>query len=369
VRVVLAGGGTAGHVFPALALGRELADRGVDVEFIGTATGPEARIVPQAGFHFSKVDAIAVAGKRSLRTLALPWMLVRSIRSCVPLVESADVIVGMGGYVSVPAVTAGVRLRRPVVLHEQNSVPGLANRWLARPARTVALSFAETARSFPRRVRTVTTGNPVREEIAAVPEQRALLAKEAIRKLELDEGRATVLVFGGSQGARRINQAAAGATALLRNRGDLQLVIVAGPGNLDAVLRSVDRSGALHVRVFPFIDRMELAFAAADLVISRSGATTVAELTCCCLPAVLIPYPHHRDRQQELNARILQRAGAAEVLADEDLTPELFAGRVTDLLGDRDRLSAMAGRAGSLGRPDAATRLADAVEAAAGSDR
>jgi UDP-N-acetylglucosamine--N-acetylmuramyl-(pentapeptide) pyrophosphoryl-undecaprenol N-acetylglucosamine transferase len=369
VKAVLAGGGTAGHVFPALALGRELADRGVEVEFIGTATGPEARIVPEAGFRFSTVDAIPVAGTRSLRIVALPWRLLRSIRSCVPLVESADVVVGMGGYVSVPAVAAGVRLRRPVVLHEQNSVPGLANRWLARPARIVALSFAETARSFPRRVRTVTTGNPVREEIAVVPEQRTLLAKEALRELDLEEGRSTVLVFGGSQGARRINQAAAGATALLRNRGDLQLVIIAGPANLDAVEGTVDRSGALRVRVLPFVDRMEVAFAAADLVISRSGATTVAELTCCGLPSVLIPYPHHKDRQQELNARILQRAGAAEVLADEDLTPELFAGRVNDLLADRDRLSAMAGRATSLGRPDAAARLADAVEAAAGKDR
>ncbi len=365
MKAVVAGGGTAGHVFPALALGRELAGRGADVEFIGTATGPEARIVPEAGFRFSEVEAVAVAGKMSLRGVSLPWKLFRSITSCVSLVESADVVVGMGGYVSVPAVAAGVRLRRPVVLHEQNSVPGLANRWLARPARTVAVSFAETARSFPRRVRTVTTGNPVREEIATVPEQRSLLAKEALRELDLEEGRATVLVFGGSQGARHINQAAEGATRLLKDHGDLQLVIVAGPGNLDMVASSVERSGELRVRVFPFVDRMELAFAAADLVISRSGATTVAELTCCGLPAVLIPYPHHRDRQQELNARILQRAGAAEVLADEDLTPELLAGRIKDLLEDPNRLGAMARRAGSLGRPDAAARLADAVEAAA----
>jgi UDP-N-acetylglucosamine--N-acetylmuramyl-(pentapeptide) pyrophosphoryl-undecaprenol N-acetylglucosamine transferase len=365
VRVALAGGGTAGHVFPALALGRTLARRGESVEFLGTASGPEARIVPGAGFPFREVDAVPVAGKTSLRSVLLPWKLFRSIRACVPLVESADVVVGMGGYVSVPAVAAAVRLRRPVVLHEQNSVPGLANRWLARPAKAVAISFPDTARSFPKRVRTVVTGNPIREEIAAVPEQRSLLAKEALRELDLEEGRTTVLVFGGSQGARHINEASIGATRLLRDRGDLQLLILAGPNNVEEVAGSVASSGSLRVRIHPFVDRMELAYAAADLAVARSGATTVAELTCCGLPAILIPYPHHKDRQQELNARILQRAGAATVLADEDLTPELLVARMNELLGDPVRLRRMADRAHGLGRPDAAIRLADVVEAAA----
>src|SRR5205085_1355186 len=193
VKVTIAGGGTAGHVFPALAVGRELAERGVDVDFVGTAAGPEGRFVRDAGFPFREAEAVAVAGRGPLHKAAVPWRLYRAINSCLPLVESSDVVVGMGGYVSVPAVAAAVRLRRPVVLHEQNSVPGLANRWLARPARVVAVSFAETARSFPRRVRTEVTGNPVREEIAAVRDQRAILAKEALRELDLEEGRRTLL--------------------------------------------------------------------------------------------------------------------------------------------------------------------------------
>jgi UDP-N-acetylglucosamine--N-acetylmuramyl-(pentapeptide) pyrophosphoryl-undecaprenol N-acetylglucosamine transferase len=362
VKVTLAGGGTAGHVFPALAVGRELAERGVEVEFVGTAAGPEARIVRDAGFAFRETEAVAVAGRGPLSKAAVPWRLYRAIGSCVPLVESSDVVVGVGGYVSVPAVAAAIRLRRPVVLHEQNSVPGLANRWLARPARIVAISFAETARSFPRRVRTEVTGNPVREEIANVRDQRALLAKEALRELDLEEGRRTVLIFGGSQGARRINQAAMGAIERLGDRSDLQIVFATGPRNVDDVRASLPASDGLTVRLFPFVERMDLALAAADLVVCRSGATTVAELTCCGVPSILVPYPHHRDRQQELNARILQRDGAAVVLSDEDLTAELLATRIGDLLADESRLQRMGARAELLGRPDAAASLADVIE-------
>jgi len=362
VKATLAGGGTAGHVFPALALGRELADRGVDVEFVGTAAGPEGDIVRAAGFPFREAEAVAVAGRGPLSKASVPWRLYRAITSCLPLVERSDVVVGMGGYVSVPAVAAAIRLRRPVVLHEQNSVPGLANRWLARPARLVALSFAETARSFPRRVRTEVTGNPVREEIAAVRDQRAVLAKEAVRELDLEEGRRTVLIFGGSQGARRINDAATGAIERLRDRDDLQIVFAAGPRNLEAVRDALPTTDGLVVRLFPFVDRMDLALAAADLAVCRSGATTVAEITCAGVPAILVPYPHHKDRQQELNARILQRDGAAVVLSDEDLTAELLAGRIDDLLTDGARLQRMGARAELLGRPDAAAALADAIE-------
>jgi UDP-N-acetylglucosamine--N-acetylmuramyl-(pentapeptide) pyrophosphoryl-undecaprenol N-acetylglucosamine transferase len=362
VKATLAGGGTAGHVFPALAVGRELADRGVDVEFVGTAAGPEGRIVRDAGFAFREAEAVAVTGRSPLRKAEVPWKLYRAINSCVPLVESSDVVVGMGGYVSVPTVAAAVRLRRPVVLHEQNSVPGLANRWLARPARVVALSFAETVRSFPRRVRTEVTGNPVREGIAAVRDQRAVLAKEAAKELDLDEGRRTVLIFGGSQGARRINEATTGAIARLADRSDLQIVFAAGPKNIDDARAAVPATDGLIVRLFPFVERMDLALAAADLAVCRSGATTVAEVTCCGVPAILVPYPHHRDRQQELNARILQRAGAAVMLSDEDLTADLLAGRIGDLLGDGARLQRMGARAELLGRPDAAAALADVIE-------
>jgi UDP-N-acetylglucosamine--N-acetylmuramyl-(pentapeptide) pyrophosphoryl-undecaprenol N-acetylglucosamine transferase len=366
VRVLIAGGGTAGHVFPALALARRLVEsHGADVRFVGTATGQEAGLVPAAGFAFTTVEARPFVRKVSLRAAAAPVWAARSVTRCRPLVASADVVVGMGGYVSVPASLAAIRSRRPLVLHEQNAVPGLANRTLSRVARTVALSFGETARLLPRRTHTAVTGNPVREEIVAVRSDRAALAEEARSALGLESGRATVVAFGGSQGALHLNGAVAGALDLLRDRGDLQVVLLTGPAHLEEAGRRLPGEGALLVRVLSFLDRMELAYAVADLVVSRAGATTVAEAAVSGLPTILVPYPYATGRHQEANARALQRAGAALVIMDDALTGELLASRVASLVDDRIRLQAMAERAAAWARPDAAEALAKVVAEAA----
>ena len=298
--------------------------------------------------------------------LRFPYVLLRAARRCRGLVEDADVVVGMGGYASAPAVLAASRTGRPVVLHEQNAVPGLANRFLARRAAAVALSFAEAERRFPRRTRVVVTGNPIRDAIAAVPVERERLAKEAYEELELDPERRTVVVFGGSQGALHIDRAAVGACHILRGRGDLQVLLLTGPDHHDVISGSLSPGGALAVRTLPFLDRMELAYAVADLVVCRSGATTVAEVTACGLPSLLIPYPHATARHQEANARALQRAGAASVLLDEHLTPEELADRTISMVDHEERLAAMAERARALGRPDAADRVAGLVATVAG---
>jgi len=271
----------------------------------------------------------------------------------------------MGGYVSAPASLAAIRWRRPLVLHEQNAVPGLANRILSRAARTVALSFAETARLLPRRIDTEVTGNPVREEIVAVRPDRAAFAEEARSTLGLEAGRTTVVAFGGSQGAVHLDRAVTGALERLRERGDLQVVLLTGTGHFQETERRLPRGGPLLVRALSFLDRMELAYAVADLVVSRSGATTVAEVTVCGLPSILVPYPYATGRHQEANARSLQRAGAAMVVMDDALTGELLASKVTGLLEDRPRLRAMAERAWGVARPDAAQALAKVVARAA----
>ncbi len=366
MKVLVAGGGTAGHVFPALAVARRLVDAfGADVTFVGTATGQEANLVPAAGFPFVEVEARPFVRKMSLRAVRAPITALGSVRRCRPLVQDADVVVGMGGFVSVPAVIAARRAHRPVVLHEQNAVPGLANRALARMAGVVALSFPEAAPAFGRRVRTVVTGNPIRETIASVPAERASLAKIARKELDLEEDRRTVVVFGGSQGALHIDRAAVGACGLLRGRADLQLVLLTGPAHHDAMVRGLPRGGALVVRALPFLDRMELAYAVADLVVSRAGATTIAEVTACGLPALLVPYPYATARHQEANARAVQRAGGASVLLDDQLTPEELADRIDALIGHEERLQAMAARSAAWGRPDAAERLADVIVGAA----
>ena len=189
MRVLVAGGGTAGHVFPAIALAHELASAGHEVRFAGTSAGQEGRLVREAGFELAIVEARPLERAFSLRALTAPVAAVRSVKACRPLVEAAEVVVGMGGYVSVPVVLAALRSRRPVVLHEQNAVPGLANRTFARPARAVALAFAEARRALPRRARTVLTGNPVRADILAVAADRERLAKEARTGLRSEERR------------------------------------------------------------------------------------------------------------------------------------------------------------------------------------
>jgi UDP-N-acetylglucosamine--N-acetylmuramyl-(pentapeptide) pyrophosphoryl-undecaprenol N-acetylglucosamine transferase len=363
--VLIAGGGTAGHVFPALALARHLAGLGHEVRFAGTASGQEARLVPAAGFELIPVEAAPLVRRVSVRTATAPIVALRSVRRCLPVVEEADVVLGMGGYVSVPVALAALRARRPLVLHEQNAVPGLANRILARPARSVALAFAAATRGFPGRARTVVTGNPVREEILAVPGDRERLAKEAVDELELDASLRTVVVFGGSQGALHVNRAVADAARRL-SREDVQLLVLAGAAHAEAVRSTIVGSGRIPVRVLPFLERMELAYALADLVVGRAGATTVAEVSVCGIASLLIPYPYATGRHQEANARALQRAGGAALLLDEDLDGAVLAERIGEMLDDERTLVAMGERSRAWSRPDAAAALAEVVLEAGG---
>jgi UDP-N-acetylglucosamine--N-acetylmuramyl-(pentapeptide) pyrophosphoryl-undecaprenol N-acetylglucosamine transferase len=368
VRTVIAGGGTAGHVYPGLALAEVLRARGHEVAFLGTQRGLEATLVPASGFEFHAVEAAPFVRRASLAALRAPVVALRAVGRCRTLLHGADVVVGMGGYVSVPAVLAATRTHIPVVLHEQNAVPGLANRVLSHMAQAVAVSFQDAAARFPRRVRARTslTGNPVRPEILRVPEERESLAKESRSELDLKDDRRTVVIFGGSQGAVRIDQAAAGACRLMAHRSDLQIVLITGPAHLEVTRRGLSNGGDLVVRAVGYLERMDLAYACAELVVSRAGATTIAEIAACELPALLIPYPHATGRHQEANARALQRAGGASILLDEQVSAETLAARIESLVDHQERLVSMAERSAAFGRPDAADRLADLALQVAG---
>jgi UDP-N-acetylglucosamine--N-acetylmuramyl-(pentapeptide) pyrophosphoryl-undecaprenol N-acetylglucosamine transferase len=364
MRIVIAGGGTAGHVFPALALAEVLAADGHDVRFAGTPTGQEARLVPAAGFDLVPIPASPFVREVSLRALVAPAVALRSVGRARRVVEGADVVVGMGGYVSVPVALAALRSRVPLVVHEQNAVPGLANRILARPARTVALSFVEAARLLPRRARTVVTGNPIRRSILAVASDRERIAKEAYAELELDPERRTLVVFGGSQGALHLNRALIDALPHLPGDG-LQVLLLAGTAH-ERSTRPAGGDAGVPTRVVPFLERMELAYAVADLVVARAGATTLAEVSACGVPSILVPYPYATGRHQEANARSLERAGGAEVIVDDDLTGPVLAELVSRLLADGGALDRMGERARAWSRPGAADALARAVAEAGG---
>jgi UDP-N-acetylglucosamine--N-acetylmuramyl-(pentapeptide) pyrophosphoryl-undecaprenol N-acetylglucosamine transferase len=367
VRVVVGTGGTAGHVFPALAAAERLRDRiGAEVMFLGRDKGLEARLVPAAGFPLETVEAVPFARKLSLTTLRAPFAALAASRRCRGIVRGADAVLGMGGYVSVPVALAARRERVPLVLHEQNAIPGLANRLAARWSRVVGLSFESSGSRFPRRARTVVTGNPVRSLVLRVREERDALRAEGFRALDLEPERRTVLVFGGSQGAVKLNGAAVEACGLLSGRDDLQLLLLTGQAHHDSVRGLQLGDGKLVVRSMPFLDRMELAYAIADLVVGRAGATTVAEITACGLPSVLVPYPHATARHQDANAAAVVRAGGAVVVPNEELDGEVLARRVAEIIDHPERLARMARGAVAFGRPEAADALADLTAGVAG---
>jgi UDP-N-acetylglucosamine--N-acetylmuramyl-(pentapeptide) pyrophosphoryl-undecaprenol N-acetylglucosamine transferase len=371
VRVVIGTGGTAGHIFPALATAARLRDRlGAEVLFVGRPEGQEARLVPAAGFDLQPVEALPFLRKLSPVLLRAPLAALRAARRSRAILRGADVVLGMGGYVSVPVSLAARSEGIPLVVHEQNAVPGLANRVAARWARAVALSFAESGRHFPRRASTVLTGNPVRDRVLQVRQRRDELRREGLEELGLEADRRTVVAFGGSQGAVRVNGAVAGACGLLSSRADLQVLLLSGPANEEAARAAMPRGGDLLVRVAGFVERIELAYACADLMVTRAGATTIAEVSACGLPAVLVPYPYATGRHQEANARALERAGGATLIADADLSPDVLAERIEAVIDHGERLDAMRRGAASFGRPDAADALADLVaEVAAGMRR
>lgn len=363
MNVVVAGGGTAGHVNPAIALARSMRDD--NVSFIGTDRGAEARLVPSAGFP---LDTIEVAGFDR----AKPWLLPRTALRAVGAIRQARAIlkrrqpaalVGMGGYVSLPAVIAARSLGVPVVLHEQNIVFGLAHKVSKPVAAKVAVSFEETLKEAGSKG--VYVGNPISDEFAAFDKEGA--RDRALASFDLDPARKTLLVFGGSQGAKRINDAAVGLPALWQDRHDLQILHIAGRIAYPhmAAARAAEPEGRCLYRLVEFVDEMTVAYGLADLALCRGGATTLAELAAVGLPAIVVPYPYHRDRQQERQARVAERAGAAVVLDDAAATAASVAGLGSELLGDAARLKDMGRRFRALARPDAAQRLADVVRGVA----
>lgn len=365
--VLVAGGGTAGHVFPAIAVARELTRLAPDVEpvFVGVADRLEARLVPEAGFRLHLVEAAAIPRRLSPKLLKVPSALRSGIARCEEIVleENAVGVVTFGGYVAFPLDRAAVRSGRPLVVHEQNSVPGLTNRIASRWADRTAISFPGSAPRFRHRERCVVTGNPVRSDVLGLDRDTARSAARA--SFGLDPDRPTLLVFGGSQGARSINAAVVEAHGRWGGT-DLQILHAAGRDGYATAAQAWEQARAAHpdgptVRLVDFIDSMADAYAAADLVVCRAGATSIAELTVLGLPSVLIPYPHATADHQTENARALERAGGAVVIPDPDLDGTTLVDAVSPLLADPDRHAAAARAARAFGRPDAATNVARLV--------
>jgi UDP-N-acetylglucosamine--N-acetylmuramyl-(pentapeptide) pyrophosphoryl-undecaprenol N-acetylglucosamine transferase len=362
VRVVIAGGGTAGHVNPAIAVAGAL--QGDDVLFIGTRAGAEAHLVASAGFSMEEIDVRGFDRSRPASIVAVGFRVMGAFLEARRLLKDRrpDVVLGMGGYVSLPVCLAAATLRTHIVLHEQNAVLGLANKVLRRAARRVAVSFEETLAAVG--AKGVYTGNPVHSEFATF--DPAIERRRAVDRFGLDPARKTLLVFGGSQGAKRINDAASGLALRWRDRGDVQVLHITGPSHAGDVTARVERAGgALVYRVAGYVDRMVESYGVADLAVCRGGASTIAEICVAGIPAVIVPYPYHRDRQQERHGRVLETAGAGVVVTDAELTTERLDGVATRLLEDDEVRERMRKAALGLGRADAAVAVAHLVREAA----
>jgi UDP-N-acetylglucosamine--N-acetylmuramyl-(pentapeptide) pyrophosphoryl-undecaprenol N-acetylglucosamine transferase len=355
-RVVIAGGGTGGHLFPGIALAHELAARAIAVTFVGSDYGIERTAVPRAGFE---VDLLSIRGLRgtglggAVRAL---WRVPASVVAAIGVLRRRrpDLVVGVGGYASFPAVVAAAAMRTPVVLLEQNSTPGLSTRALAPLATRICVSFADTARALGRKA--VVTGNPV----------RALRGGAGGARGPESPGVASrVLVFGGSAGAHRLNTVVPAALALVARA----LTVTHQTGEADqALVAEAYRKAGIDARVVAFIEDMEGAYLAADLVICRAGATTIGELTAIGLPAILVPYPFAAGDHQRHNAETLATAGAAWLVPDRELEEARLAALVQGALADPAALRAMGERARTLGHPDAARRVADECVGVLGQD-
>jgi UDP-N-acetylglucosamine--N-acetylmuramyl-(pentapeptide) pyrophosphoryl-undecaprenol N-acetylglucosamine transferase len=346
VNVVLAGGGTAGHVEPALALADALRayDGSIGVSALGTQRGLETRLVPAAGYELDLIPAVPLPRQPSLDLLRVPSRLRTAVRRASQHLErrGADVVVGFGGYVALPAYLAARRRRIPVVVHEANAKAGLANRVGARFAARVAVTYASA--KLPR---AVVTGLPLRRSIASL--DRSALRAQARDHFGLRHDQPVLLVFGGSQGARRINSAVTGAAGELMAAG-AQILHATGATNYGAVAQSAPSSPSYAM--LAYIDRMDLAYAAADLALCRAGAQTCAELAAVGLPAVFVPLAIGNG-EQRLNAADLVSAGGGLLVDDAGLDARWIRDFVVPLLGNEGALAAMATAAKSLGRPDA----------------
>ncbi len=341
--VLIMAGGTGGHVYPALAVARALLARDVPVVWLGTRKGLEARVVPESGIPVKWITVSGLRKKRIWNLLFAPLTLLYACLQSATVIASIRprLVLGMGGFVAGPGGLVSKIMHKPLVIHEQNAIAGLTNRILARMANSVLQAFPNT---FKNNVNAYHTGNPVREDIWALPEPSARMAER--------QGRLRLLIIGGSLGARFLNELVPKAIYTMPSGMWPEIYHQAGQMHIDSARSTYTKLG-VEAEVHPFIEDMASAYAWADLVVCRSGAMTVAELAAAGLPSILVPYPHAVDDHQTANGRYLEEQGAAIIGSESELTAEQLGDWLSELTVDRQRLLQMANCARRLARPEA----------------
>lgn len=362
MRIIISGGGTGGHIYPAITIAREVAKlaAGCEILFVGTKDGLEADIIPKEGFAFETIEVRGLERRLSwqnvktlFNTAGSVWNSARIIKKFKP-----DVVIGTGGYVCGPVLLAASLLKVPTIIQEQNVIPGITNKILSRFVDRIALGYQEAASYFkgkPEQI--IFTGNPIRPEVMSATREAGLA------ELGLAAQKLTVLVVGGSRGARSINTAMNGVCKYFAGNPDIQILHVTGQNEYNSIVGNYKQSGIElssvgNIIIKPYLYNMPLALAAADIAIFRAGAVGLAELTARGIPAILIPYPYAAENHQEFNAKALAKHGAAIVIADKELTDAKLIDAIKSLLDNPKELSNMAKKSKELGRPQAAKIIA-----------
>jgi UDP-N-acetylglucosamine--N-acetylmuramyl-(pentapeptide) pyrophosphoryl-undecaprenol N-acetylglucosamine transferase len=368
MRLLIAAGGTGGHIYPGISVAQLLAGQGAEVMFVGTQRGMESDVVPRAGFPIRTVSARSIPRKVSLQVPKALLTAVKGTWEAREIIRSfkPDVVLGTGGYVSGPVLLMAATMRYPTIIHEQNAYPGITNRALARLVTKIAVGYPEAAAYFPQR-KTVVTGNPVRPDIQTYSRE------EGYRVLQLDPRKRTLVLTGGSQGARSINKALLEAALSFHKHDDLQVLHAAGKAHYEAICAELATKGVVedkeqgwvsygNIRIVPYVYNIPAALAVADVVVGRGGALSSAEITVRGIPAILVPYPYSAEGHQVANARVLESHGAARMILDEQMNGETLYTNVMSILSNPSLLSQMRTASRQLGRPQATQELAELVQ-------
>lgn len=364
-RILLSGGGTGGHIYPALSIYNRMKELNPALEclYVGTETGLEAQIVPKQNIPFATIKISGLKRSLSLDNLKVVWQMLSSTQKAKKIIKefNPDVVIGTGGFVCAPVLYAAAKLGIPTMIHEQNSVAGVTNKFLSNFVDQVAISFEEVRKDFDKvSEKVVFTGNPRGQEVLSSPKDELILEEYGF-----DSARKTVLIFGGSRGAPAINKAAINSIELFK-MADYQVIIGTGSVHFQdwqEYIQAHKINVPENVRIVPYIDNMPALFQMIDLAVCRSGATTLAELTALGLPSILVPSPYVTGNHQYYNAMALVNNNAAEILSEDEINSESLSQKINQIFNQANKLEEMAQNAKKLGTPDAINQIITHLEA------
>jgi len=367
MKALITGGGTGGHIYPALSVADELKDRGWDIEYVGSSNSLEEEILSNTEYTFNPIKVLPLPRSINLKLFKSFFISIKAIFKSYKLIKKIkpDIVFGTGGYVTGPVLIGAFLGKIPTVIHEQNIYPGITNKILSFFVTKIAVTNIDAKKYFNKRVRAkiVQTGNPIRKKIVQTDRITGL------KNLKLSMNKKTLLIMGGSQGSETINNAFSNTAARLLKDNNLQVIIITGKDNYDSFINKnkyVIENNSKSLKVLPYLNNIEWAYAAADLIIYRAGATGLAEITGCGLPAILVPYPYSAEDHQKYNAEFMERSGAAIMVEDNKLTGDKLNSIINNIIFDDNKLREMSKKCKKLANLNASEKIVDIIEEKAG---